>query len=121
MHLAAAEHLTFMRELSKENGRPMLDGLYQQLLQRGVQYFLPSSHLEIVGSARESTPQIVFDPAAHDGLNFEWLGNRYALTNRKELSDHEQRMLRSIGRFLSTRYELLFNREIAGRNIPIFG
>jgi hypothetical protein len=109
------------RELSKENGRPVLDGLYQQLLIRGVQYFLPSSHLEIVGDARESTPQIVFDPTPDDGLSFEWLGNRYALTNRKELSDHEQRMLRSIGRFLSTRYELLFNREIAGRNIPIFG
>jgi hypothetical protein len=109
-----------IRELSKERRRPVLDGLYQQLLRRGVEYFLPSSDLEIVGVARESTPQIVFGPL-DDGLNFEWLGNRYALTNRRELSDHEKRMLRSIGRFLATRYELLFKREIAGPNIPIFG
>src|SRR6202035_4622976 len=55
------------------------------------------------------------------GLSFEWLGNKYALTNHRDFSDHEQRMLRSIGRFLSTRYELLFDREIAARNTPIFG
>ena len=30
-------------------------------------------------------------------------------------------MLRSIGRFLSARYELLFDREIAAQNMPIFG
>ncbi|HXR15505.1 MAG TPA: hypothetical protein VN777_04770 [Terriglobales bacterium] len=30
-------------------------------------------------------------------------------------------MVRSIGRFLSTRYELLFDREIAAQNMPIFG
>src|SRR5215472_6793863 len=30
-------------------------------------------------------------------------------------------MVRSIARFLSTRYELLFDREIAARNTPIFG
>jgi hypothetical protein len=92
----ASEHLTVMiRELSMERGRPVLDGLYQQLLKRGVEYFLPSSDLEIVGVARESRPQIVFGPL-DDGLNFEWLGNKYALTNRRELSDHEKRMLRSI-------------------------
>ena len=104
-----------------ESGRPVLDGLYQQLLRRGIQYFLPSSHLEIVGEARESTPQIAFHTTSDGGLSFEWLGNRYALTNHRGLSDHEQRMLRSIGRFLSTRYELLFDSEIAARNMPIFG
>jgi hypothetical protein len=103
-----------------ESGRPVLDGLYQQLLRRGVQYFLPSSHLEIVGDVPASTPHIVFH-TSHDGLSFEWLGNRYTLTNRRELSDHEQRMLRSIGQFLSARYELLFDREIAAQNMPIFG
>ena len=105
----------------EESGRPVLDGLYQQLLRRGVQYFLPSSHLEIAGRVRESTPHIVFQHGAHHGLSFEWLGNRYTLTNQREFSDHEQRMLRSIARFLSTRYELLFDREIAAQNMPLFG
>jgi hypothetical protein len=108
-------------EVSKESGRPVLDGLYQQFLRRGIQYFLPSSHLEMIGRARESTPEIVFDATSQAGLGFEWLGSRYALTNHRAFSDHEQRMVRSIGRFLSTRYELLFDREIAAQNMPIFG
>jgi hypothetical protein len=119
---AASEHLTIViRDVSKESGRPVLDELYQQLLRRGVQYFLPSSHLEMVGHVRESTPKIVFHPTSQAGLSFEWLGSRYALTNHREFSDHEQRMVRSIGRFLSTRYELLFDREIPAQNMPIFG
>jgi hypothetical protein len=95
--------------------------LYQELLRRGIQYFLPSSRLEVVGSAREYTPQMVFHALPGGGLSFDWLGNQYALANHRELSDHEQKMLRSIGRFLATRYELLFDRGIAARNMPIFG
>ena len=121
MRLAGSEHPTFMIGVSNESSRPVLEGLYQQLLTRGVRYFLPSSHLEIVGRVSESTPQIVFHASSGGGLTFEWLGNKYALTNHREFSDHEQRMLRSICRFLSTRYELLFDREIAARNMPIFG
>jgi len=116
------QHLSGMiRSMSMESGAPVLDGLYQQLLSRGVQYFLPSSRLEIVGHVGKSTPEIVFHAAPHGGLSFEWLGNRYALTNHREFSEHQQRMVRSIVRFLSTRYELLFDSEIAARNMPIFG
>ena len=46
--------------VSSESGRPVLDGLYDQLLRRGVHYFLPSSHMEIVGRVSETVPQIVF-------------------------------------------------------------
>jgi hypothetical protein len=109
-----------IREVS-ENGGPALAGLYQELLRRGIQYFLPSSRLEIVGRSRESTSRIVFHETTQNRLSFDWLGTRYALTNQREFSDHEHKLLRSIGRFLSTRYELLFDREIAARNTPIFG
>ena len=116
------QHLSGMiRSMSIESGAPVLDGLYQQLLSRGVQYFLPSSRLEIVGRVAKSTTEIVFHAAPQGGLSFEWLGNRYALTNHREFSEHEQRMVRSIVRFLSTRYELLFDSETAARNMPIFG
>jgi hypothetical protein len=98
-----------------------LDGLYQELLRRGVQYFLPSSRLENLGRLPQSTPQVVLHRAPEGGLTLQWLGNVYALTNHREFSDHEQKMVRSIARFLSTRYELLFDREIAARNTPIFG
>jgi hypothetical protein len=113
--------MVMIREVPKETGRPVLDKLYQQFLRRGVQYFLPSSHLEMVGHVQEITPEIVFHATSQAGLSFEWLGSRYAVTNHREFTLHEQRMVRSIGRFLSTRYELLFDREFAAQNLPIFG
>jgi hypothetical protein len=104
----------------KESGKPVLNGLYQELLRRGVQYFLPSSQLAVVGHVPERTPQIIFQ-ASHGGLSFDWLGTRYVLTNHRELSDHQQRMVRSIAKFLSTRHQLLFDRAAAAQNMPIFG
>jgi hypothetical protein len=109
------------RLVSKASGGTLLDGLYQQLLRRGVQYFLPYSHLEMVGQVPGSTPEVVFHATSQAGLSFEWLGDRYTLTSHREFSDHEQKMVRSIGTFLSTRYSLLFDREAAARNMPIFG
>lgn len=103
------------------SGKPVLDGLYHQLLSRGVQYFLPASRLEIVGHASKSTPKVAFDEASVGGLSFEWLGNRYALSNGREFSDHEERMVRSIVQFLSTRYELLFDSETAASSMPLVG
>ena len=106
---------------NEQSGGPVLNGLYEQLLVRGVQYFLPSSRLEIVERVQQSTPEIAFYPTTAAGMSFDWLGTRYVLTNYREFTDHEQKMVRSIGRFLSTRYELLFDSEAAARNMPIFG
>ena len=107
--------------MSRKGGGPILDELNQQLLFDGVTYLLPTSHLEMVGHVPESAPEVVFRAAAQSGLIFEWLGRRYALTNHRDFSDHEQRMVRSIGRFLSTRYALLFDGETTTGNMPIFG
>jgi hypothetical protein len=65
------------------SGKPVLDGLYQQLLKRGVQYFLPSSQIETVRRVSESTPQIVFLEPGRGGFSFEWMGNCYAVTNHR--------------------------------------
>jgi len=103
-----------------EKNKPALNALYEQLFRRGVQCFLPSSHLEIVGSDGESTPEIILQGTTGDGLNFQWLGNRYTLTTGRRFSDHERKMFRSIGRFLSARYNLLFEDESATRSSTIF-
>jgi hypothetical protein len=96
-----------------ESGGPVLGGLYEQLLRRGIQYFLPTSHLEIIGYDSEPTSQ--------PELSFEYLGARYRLTNPRDFTDHERKMVRSICRFLATRYQLLFEGETAAVNMPLFG
>src|SRR6516165_2193377 len=103
----------------EDTGRPDLNGLYEQLLRRGLQYFLPSANLEIVRGTREPAPELVFHGSSHS-LSFDWMGNQYTVTNPSEFSDHEQRMVRSIGSFLSMRYRLLFDHEIGAQNAPIF-
>jgi hypothetical protein len=115
---APSEHPTDMALAEKRT--PVLNMLYEQLFRRGVHYFLPFSHLEIVGPDRESTPEITFHGTAGDGLNFQWLGNRYTLTNGRRFSGHEQKMLRSIAGFLLARYNLLLDIESATRNSTIF-
>ena len=121
MRLVPHRLIAMIQSVGKEKRRPVLDALYQQLLTRGIQYFLPSSRLEIVERLEESTPQFVLDEESRGGLTFTWLGNRYALANHRDFSDHETKMVRSIGRFLSTRYELLFDPATAARSMPIFG
>src|SRR5260370_22521089 len=108
------------RLVSKESGGTVLDGLYQQLLRRGVHYFLPSSQLEMVGRVTESTAEVVFHATSQAGLSFEWLGDRYMLTNQKELSDHEQKMLRSIGRFLFTKITLFLHYQAGSPKCATF-
>jgi len=49
--------------VAAHEGGTVLDALYHQLLQKGVQYFLPSSRLEIVGSTSPSASEIVCEPA----------------------------------------------------------
>jgi hypothetical protein len=107
--------------MPRASGKPVLDGLYRQLFTKGVEYFLPSTKLELVERVRSSTTQAVFHEDPSGALMFEWLGDRYALTHPGGFSDHEQKILRSICRFLSTRYNLLFDREIGAQNMPMFG
>ena len=106
--------------VSAVNNTPVLTMLNEQLFRRGVQYFLPSARLTVVGQDQKSTPEILFHGPVGDGLQFAWLGNRYALTNGRRFSDHEQKMLRSIATFLAARYDLLFDAEADTRTPAIF-
>jgi len=107
--------------VAAHEGGTVLDALYHQLLQKGVQYFLQSSRLEIVGSTSPSASEIVCEPAPGGGVAFNWLDKRYLLTNHNAFSDHRRRMLQSISKVLSNRYEVLFGRDVPAQNLPAFG
>ena len=53
-------------------------------------------------------------------VQFEWMGSGYSLTASSKLSDHERRLLRSIGMVLSARYQLLTNEELAAQSFQLF-
>jgi hypothetical protein len=102
-----------------KSSAPVLNGLYEQLLRRGVQYFLPSSRLEIRTRGIHAGNRL--SPGAANRLRFELLGIGYALTNPREFSDHEQRMVRRPSNSLLRGTSFLFDSDTAARDMPIFG
>jgi hypothetical protein len=55
------------------------------------------------------------------GADLEWLGSKYSLVNQgNNFTEHEHKLLKSIGKVLSTRYQLLFNAEVVARSSEIF-
>jgi hypothetical protein len=109
------------RDDPSEPVTPFLDVLYDQLLARGVQYFLPATRLENRGSLPGTATGIVFHPYAATGFRFDWLGRQYELTNPGGLfTEHEERLLRAIGRALAARYQLLIDPRAATHATAIF-
>ena len=105
---------------SSEPRRPFADRYYEELLARGIQYFLPSSELTIVGRFEEGKPEL-HSHLRDGGADLEWLGTKYSLVNQgKHFTEHEHKLLKSIGKVLSTRYQLLFNAEVVARSSEIF-
>jgi len=104
-----------------ETVTPFVEVLYGQLLARGVQYFLPGSHLENRGFLPRVAGGIVFDADSETGLRFDWLGHRYELTAPGGgFTEHQERLLRAIGRALAARYELLIDPRTAAQAPAIF-
>ena len=99
--------------------RPFLDVLYSDLLGRGVQHFLPSVRLNVVGAADSHTPVVQYEKTA-DGLRLDWLGVRYALATPRPLSANERKLLKSVSRVLSARYRFLIDRELASKALELF-
>ena len=106
--------------LPTEPHRPFIDRYYEELLTRGIQYFLPSSELTNVGRTEDRKPQL-HSHVRIGGVDLEWLGVKYSLVNQgKDFTEHEHKLLKSIGKVLSTRYHLLFNAEVVARSSEIF-
>jgi hypothetical protein len=105
---------------SSDPHRLFIDRYYDELLARGIQYFLPLSELTMVGRTEDGKPEF-HSNLRNGGADLEWLGAKYSLTNQgKEFTEHEQRLLKGIGKVLATRYQLLFNAEVVARSSEIF-
>ena len=104
-----------------DSTRSFLDALYANLLERGIQYFLPSVRLESLGPS-ESHSHVIQYEKGPDGLAaIEWLGVRHALIrDGRELTGDEKKLLKSVGSVLSARYRFLFDRELASQTLELF-
>ncbi len=103
----------------REKRSKFLGGLYSDLLETGIRYFFPGSVLERVERAPEMPELLVAVPSGGQ-LVFQWMGSGYSLTASSKLSEHERRLIRSIGMVLSARYQLLTNDALAAQSFQLF-
>jgi hypothetical protein len=97
-----------------------LSGLYSDLLENGIRYFFPGATLERVSENTDQMPGLLGAVPSGGQVEFEWMGSGYSLTSSSKLSDHERRLLRSIGMVLSARYQLITNEELAAQSFQLF-
>ncbi len=104
---------------SPEQRQQFLTGLYGDLLESGISYFFPGATLQRVTNGSGSMPSLSLAVPSGGEVAFEWMGTGYSLTVASKLSDHERRLLRSIGMVLSTRYQLVTNQALAAQSFQI--
>jgi DisA bacterial checkpoint controller nucleotide-binding len=105
---------------SLENRTKFVSGLYGDLMENGIRYFFPGATLERVGARPERMPGLLGAVPSGGQVEFEWMGAGYSLTASSKLSDHERRLLRSIGMVLSARYQLITNQALAAQSFQLF-
>ena len=105
---------------SLENRTRFLSGLYSDLLENGIRYFFPGATLERVSQGSEQMPGLLGAVPSGGQVEFEWMGGGYTLSASSKLSDHERRLLRSIGMVLSARYQLITNEALAAQSFQLF-
>jgi hypothetical protein len=104
----------------REKRTRFLSGLYSDLLENGIRYFFPGATLERSPGQPEETPGLLGAVPAGGQLEFQWMGSGYSLTAASKLSEHERRLIRSIGMVLSARYSLLTHEELAAQSFQLF-
>jgi hypothetical protein len=105
---------------SLEKRLRFVSGLYSDLLENGIRYFFPNATLERTPQGTEQMPGLLAAVPSEGEVQFSWMGNGYSLTASSKLSEHKQRLLRSIGMVLSARYQLLTNEELAAQSFQLF-
>jgi hypothetical protein len=106
---------------SLEKRTRFLSGLYSDLLENGIRYFFPGATLERISTDTEQMPGLLGAVPSGGQVEFEWMGGGYSLkSSSNKLSDHERRLLRSIGMVLSARYQLLTNEQLAAQSFQLF-
>jgi hypothetical protein len=105
---------------SPENRTRFLSGLYSDLLETGIGYFFPGASLQRISRDAEHMPELLGAVPSGGQLEFEWMGSGYSLSAASKLSEHERRLIRSIGTVLSARYQLLTDETLAAQSFQLF-
>jgi hypothetical protein len=84
-----------------------LDRLHHELLGQALAYFFPESTVERGARRGPAVAELAVRPEGDHAVGLEWLGVRYRMRRSAfAFTDHDHRMLRAIGRYLTARHQL---------------
>ena len=106
--------------VAENTGRPFLEGLFEELLESALHYFYPSAQIRRLTTTGKVSTVLRLAESDTNEVQFDWMGVRYSLSLEHPLSEHEQRLLKSIGTVLSTRYELGSSQNWEMRSRQLF-
>src|SRR5262249_27813896 len=91
--------------MMNENDIPFqLNWLYEEIFERGLQYFFPFATFKPIGSAPHEREDAMDGKVATAVLSLPWLGAQYAFHNNVPFTAHDVRMLDSVSAVLTARY-----------------
>ena len=104
----------------RQSGRPFVDALYREFLARGVEYFFPTTRLEVIAPAATSG-SAPSGRRGDDPIEFEWLGFHYRVSSdERPFSSEQTRLLQSIRQVLGARFDILFDAAVAAQSLHLF-
>jgi hypothetical protein len=101
--------------------RGAFDALYLEFLERGIRYCFPGVALQRLSSQATQVAQFSVTPRPDGAVDLTWLGSAWRIDrNGRELTANETKLLRSIARVLSVRYQMLIDSAVAAERMDMF-
>jgi hypothetical protein len=99
-----------------------LDRLHHELLGQALAYFFPESTVERGARRGPAVAELAVRPEGDHVVGLEWLGVRYRMRRSAfAFTDHDHRMLRAIGRYLTARHQLAHQASDDPGILRLFG
>jgi hypothetical protein len=99
---------------------PFIDGLYEKLVEGGIEYFFPSAKFDLLEPDPDPGEQRITETPGGTSLILNWLGSRYCLTRSEPFSDAELKLLTSIGAVLDSRYRMIVDTTRVEQRFELF-
>jgi hypothetical protein len=104
-----------------QSPRRAFDALSREFLERGIRSCFPGVDLQRLASDAAPVAQLSVTPRPDGALDLTWLGAAWRMDRGgRELTENEAKLLRSIARVLSLRYEMLVDSALAAERIDMF-
>ena len=97
-----------------------IDGLYEKLVEGGINYFFPSANLQAVETGIEPAACGMTESSDKNSLVLRWLGSRYSLARNEPFSTQELKLVKGIGAVLDSRYRMIADTDRAEQRFELF-